>query len=258
MSELELPVGSLVLTDLHVDPADPVAVEELGRLLAACADAPVLLCLGDLFEYWLGPAQARGDGRVVLDLLASFPGRLHLVPGNRDVLAGDELAEVLGGPLLWEGARATLPDGTRALFLHGDELCLADRGYQRLRRVLRAPLPRALLRGLPGPVGHALARRLRRRSVSAVAAKAPLEVAQDPVEAARRLDAAGAGLLVCGHTHAFRDLALDGAGGPGRAGDDGGRLVVLDALGGGRDLARVTPTGLDFCASSSLLAGAAG
>jgi UDP-2,3-diacylglucosamine hydrolase len=237
-----------VLTDLHVDSEDPRAVAELGSLLELCADAPVLLLLGDLFEYWLGPSQASGPGgRQLLDLLAAFPGRVHLIPGNRDVLAGSELEAALGSPLLWHGCLARLDSGERLLFLHGDELCLADRSYQRLRRVLRARLPRTLLRGLPAPLGHVLARRLRQRSRGAVAAKAPLEVAQDPAEAARRLCASDADLLVVGHTHAFRDVPL---GAP----REGARLVVLDAVGGARDLLRIgrSLADLEFCASADL------
>ena len=243
MIELDLPAGSLVLTDLHVDGEDEQQRRAFADLLDRASEAPVLLILGDLFEYWLGPSQATSPGgRGLLDTLAAFPGRVHLVPGNRDVLAGGEVEAVLAGPLLWHGCVGRLPDGRRVAFLHGDELCLADRSYQRLRRVLRSGPVRGLLRSLPGFMGHGLARRLRRRSTAAVAAKAPLEVAQDATEAARRLDGTGAGLLVVGHTHAFREVDLPG----------GGRLVVLDAQGGDRDLARITPEGLEFSASAAL------
>ncbi len=243
MTELDLPVGSLVLTDLHVDPEDAAEVRAFGELLERATGAPVLLLLGDLFEYWLGPSQARGGGGAeLLAALAAFPGRVHLIPGNRDVLAGSELEAVLAGPLLWAGCVGRLPGGERVAFLHGDELCLADREYQRLRRLLRRGIVRGLFRALPGFVGHALARRLRRSSSAAVAAKAPLEVAQDPDAAAAHLADAEAALLVVGHTHAWRQVDLAG----------GGRMVVLDALGGERDMARVGPEGLDFCASAGL------
>ena len=243
---LLLPEGSLVLTDLHVDCASPAEVAEFEDLLERAAGAPVLLLLGDLFEYWIGPSQATDEGALrVLGALADFPGQVHLIPGNRDVLGGHELEAALGSPLLWHGCLAELDSGHKVLFLHGDELCLEDRPYLRLRRFLRNPLVRTCLRALPGFIGHRLARRLRRSSASAVAARAPLEVAQDPAEAGRRLEACDAEVLVVGHTHAWREVPTPG----------GGTMIVLDALGGPRDLLRIAggdDASLDFCASAGL------
>ncbi|MDF1801158.1 MAG: metallophosphoesterase [Planctomycetota bacterium] len=251
-TRLLLPEGSLVLTDLHVDCASPVEVAEFEDLLERAAGAPVLLLLGDLFEYWLGPSQVTYAGAPrVLAALSNFPGQTYLIPGNRDVLGGRELEAALGSPLLWHGCLAQLDAGHQVLFLHGDELCLDDRPYLRLRRFLRNPLVRTCLRALPGFLGHRLARRLRRSSANAIAARAPLEVAQDPAEAGRRLTASGAEVLVVGHTHAWREVPTPG----------GGTMFVLDALGGPRDLLRIPGVddhSLDFCASAGLGGSASG
>jgi len=119
--------------------------------------------------------------------------------------------------------------------------------YLRLRRWLRRPIVRGVLRALPAAVGRALARRLRSHSKLAVPAKAPLDVTQDLGEAARRLRAARATQLVVGHAHAFRDVQL------GSEGESGGRFCVLDAFGGDRDTLRIGSAGqLEFLSSREL------
>lgn len=233
---IELPERSLVIGDLHIDVdagSDSTAFSELADFLISSKDAPVLLILGDLFEYWLGRSHASSPGgKACLGLLASFKGQVILIPGNRDVLAGAEL-EAAGIKLAKDGLCATLPGGQEALFLHGDELCIRDLSYQRQRRILRHPILRSVARYLPIFVVRAIAHRLRNHSKKVTPTKAPLEVAQDLDEAARRLDKVGAQTLVVGHAHRYREEQLATSG----------RLIVLDAFGGQRDLVRIATKG---------------
>jgi len=240
---IELPEGSQVVGDLHLDVdggKDAPDLVQFARFLKG-SDAPVLVILGDLFEYWLGPSHtSTPGGRTVCQQLAAFPGRVVLIPGNRDVLAGSEL-EAFGIQLAPDGVLGSLPGGTKMLLLHGDELCIRDVNYQRLRRFLRSPLVRGTLRHLPAFATRAIARLLRKHSEKATPKKAPLEVTQDADEARRRLTAAGAGVLVAGHAHRFRDEALG----------DASRLLILDAFGGERDVLRVgEQAGLSFASSA--------
>lgn len=232
-----LPSGSLVITDLHLD-VEALATGGgpefalLERFVAAAAGAPGLVILGDLFEFWLGPSHVPA-ARPVLELLAGFPGVVHLIPGNRDVLMGAEVAP-FGIHLHRSGFAAGPTEGGRTplLCLHGDELCIHDRGYQRLRRTLRNPLVRGALRSLPRGLGRRLAERARSQSREAVAEKARGDLAQDRGEARRRLASAGAEALLVGHVHAFADERLPG----------GGRFAVLDAFDGNLgDLAAGAP-----------------
>ena len=242
--EVELPAGSLVIGDLHLD-VDAGATSPDGLQLEAFLDAhraaPVLVILGDLFEYWLGPSHAKSrGGRSILELIGRLPGAVYLIPGNRDVLAGDEL-EAAGIRVAKHGLLGTVPGGERLLLLHGDELSIHDTSYQRQRRILRNPILHATLRHLPGLITRALARRLRAHSMKATPAKAPLEVAQDPGEAARRLAATNAQTLVAGHAHRFRDELLSPFG----------RLIILDAFGGERDVLRIEEQAGLTCISSA-------
>jgi UDP-2,3-diacylglucosamine hydrolase len=227
--------GTLFLADLHLDAwrAEP------GRRFAAWVDAlpelPALVVLGDLFDAWVSPRQLELPGVAevcrALAARAARGTRLWLVPGNRDFLLGAAFERASGARLAPAGALFAC--GTsRLLALHGDELCTLDRAYQRLRRVMRSPLVLGLAPRVPLALGGAIGRRLRTASTRAVAAKPPAEKAMQAGEAERRLAAARADVLVCGHAHEFRDERLAA-----------GRWIVLDAFGGARDLLAVGAEG---------------
>ena len=68
--EVGLEVGARVIGDLHLDLEEPRDVERFVAYLAGLGSVPRLIVLGDLFEYWIGAAQARSDGgRRVLSAL---------------------------------------------------------------------------------------------------------------------------------------------------------------------------------------------
>lgn len=240
---VELPPGSVVIADLHLDGEAPEDAERFEALLASLSKAPVVAILGDLFEYWLGPGQAKMPGsKRFLDALRSFKGQLVFVPGNRDILAGAELEDALGSPILTDGFIGRLPAGERLLFLHGDELCVADVAYLRLRRLLRAKMPRFLARNLPGFVTRTLARRLRSHSSHTVKyKKSESEIGQDSVMAHELARAADCSAIIVGHAHAYRETAFEG----------GRKWYVLDAFGGERDCLRVTADGTPIFAETS-------
>lgn len=227
-----LPAGSLLIGDLHLDVELDPEVSGVGAFeawLHAARGAPALVVLGDLFEYWIGPAQERSAGaaRVFAALagLAAQGTSIELLCGNRDFLLSERAAQRAGARLHPEGLVGELPGGRRALVLHGDTLCTLDVGYQRLRRVLRSTPVQVLGPRLPAVLGSALARRLRRASSRATAGKPSEELALQPEAAARAMRASDCQYLLCGHAHRFRDEQLPG----------GGRLLVVDAFGGERD-----------------------
>jgi UDP-2,3-diacylglucosamine hydrolase len=160
----------------------------------------------------------------VLDALAACTRRgtsVELVPGNRDFLLGKAFEERTGARLHAEGFVGIARE-RRLLFLHGDTLCTKDKGYIRLRRVLRSRAVSWIAPRVPLAVGSQIARRLRRESVRALSQKLPEEKSIQRDAAVFEAHAERCDTLLCGHAHTFRDESLAGAV----------RLVVLDAFGG--------------------------
>jgi UDP-2,3-diacylglucosamine hydrolase len=103
--------------------------------------------------------------------------------------------------------------GERVLLMHGDALCTDDLGYQRLRRILRNPAVRFVLRHLGLDQRRALARRLRAGSRAHVGATAPQIMDVNAAAVAEAFRRSGVRTLVHGHTHrpAVHDITVDDA-----------------------------------------------
>lgn len=231
------PPEDWLIADLHLTDEGDALAQHFVAWLGEVPLSAQLWILGDLFEYWLGKVHLASPGFTpILDALQKRTGAggfTAVIPGNRDFLLGAAFRERTGVAIYPEGVRLQR-GAVKWLLLHGDELCTRDRGYQRLRRVLRAGWVQATLRRLPAGRQHALARRLRRASKRAVPQKRPDIVAMQPEEALARLRTQGAERLVCGHAHGFREHEWEG----------GLRWWVLDAFGAGaHDLLRVAADG---------------
>jgi UDP-2,3-diacylglucosamine hydrolase len=246
LPEVELATPLVVIADLHLDLGRAEGGEAFARWLEALRGARSLAILGDLFDVWVGPAQARLPGAArVLDALAGLTARgaqVLLVHGNRDFLLDASFERRTGARVLPDGFAAGLPGLGRALFVHGDTLCTLDVGYQRLRRVVRSGPVRWIAPRMPLALGSAVARRLRRASTQAVARKPSEEKSVQRGAADALARGAGAQLLVCGHAHEFRDERLAG----------GARWIVLDAWGGARDALVATGGGVRALAAAGL------
>src|SRR5205823_2517078 len=154
----------------HLDLGASESVETFARWIETLVRVPRLVILGDLFDVWVGPAQERMPGAPrVLDALRALVARgtaVAIVPGNRDFLLDRWFEERTGAQLFDEGFVGRVGD-QRVLCVHGDTLCTKDKGYQRLRRVLRSRPVVWLAPRLPLALGTRVAMRLRRASVKA-------------------------------------------------------------------------------------------
>lgn len=229
----DLVLGSAPLTvwtDLHLREAQPDEILAFAQQVDAVDSDRILLILGDLFDAWTGPESVGADAfaplRSTLRGRAAAGARTILLRGNRDVLMEPRQAEALGLELadrvLWEpprGRQEGAPAPAAILFSHGDEYCLNDAPYQKLRRTLRRAWVRAVLRALPARLRIAMGRRMRRHSQGAVARK-PLDVLSlELPAAAAALARVGARTAIIGHLHAAAEHDLG----------SGGRLQVLPA-----------------------------
>jgi UDP-2,3-diacylglucosamine hydrolase len=243
LPDVELPSGTKVIADLHLDVGTREGGERLLAWLAAEKDLPALVVLGDLFDVWVGPAQEAMPGAPpvieALRDLAKRGSQVHIVHGNRDFLLDRSFAERTGARIHPRGfvgcidrSKAGLPP-RRVLFIHGDELCTRDKAYQRLKKVVRSRIVTGLAPRLPLPVASRIARALRRTSVRAVAAKPAQHKAVQEGAARYQAEVRHADAVVCGHVHVFRDMRFP----------TGPRWIVLDAFGGDRDVLEIEEDG---------------
>jgi UDP-2,3-diacylglucosamine hydrolase len=209
---------SLLISDLHLDPARPAHLSALEALLENHAGkADRLYVLGDLFEAWIGDDDDSPFNRQAIDAFRRFSdagSELFFMHGNRDFLLGDKFADDCGGVLLDEGTVADLY-GTRALLMHGDNLCTEDHAYQQFRAMARDPQWQQGMLAKPLEERRALAQGMRMQSQGNNANKPENIMDVTPAEVVRVMEEAGVRHLIHGHTHrpAVHDVDLkDGTG----------------------------------------------
>ena len=166
-------------------------------------NADALYILGDLFESWVGddglalPLPAR-----VAPRLRSTAGRTptYFMHGNRDFMIARGFADATGIGLLDDPTVIDLY-GRRTVLLHGDTLCTDDTAYQAFRQQVRDPRWQQAALAKPLEERVAIARQMREQSEGAKQGKsmAIMDVNADAVAAA--FQAAGAELMIHGHTH---------------------------------------------------------
>ncbi len=226
----------VLVSDTHLSAGHPEGVERFLRFLRGpCAAASRVILLGDLFDFWVSPAQVRDPvlGGVFEGLRTLFAGGIDtcFIEGNRDFAATPELAAA--------GVRR-LPDvdviesGERRIVVtHGDLLCTRDVRYQALRRVVRRSLMRHVLRALPERAALRLGTGARAGSRRETMNKAYGDMGLVPDAVAALLRAHDADALVCGHVHWGKRFAIDIDGSPRdvvvlSAWEDSGTYVRLD------------------------------
>lgn len=197
-----MPAPTLLISDLHLDPARPRIQALFLRFLEDWRGrARALYILGDLFEAWIGDDGADAADPV-LAALAAFAERtpLYIMHGNRDFLLGERFCALTGAQLL---ADPTVLDlhGVPTLLMHGDSLCTDDVEYQTLRAKLRSPEWQAQVLAQPLEARLAMAQQARVESSARNQALAEylMDVNQGAVEQA--LLEHGVRRLIHGHTH---------------------------------------------------------
>jgi len=191
------------ISDLHLNLQQPAMTEGFLAYLKQLDDAEALYILGDFFEAWIGDDVPTPMTDAVESALAALSDRgckLFITHGNRDFLIGNAFCQRIGATLLDEQAVIDLGDH-KALLLHGDELCLDDVDYQKIRQLLRNPAWQAdfLSKSIPERIEFAKQARAQSKESGQMKADDIMDVTQSAVDAA--LDAAGTDLMIHGHTH---------------------------------------------------------
>ncbi len=188
---------------MHLTAADPAGIERFVRFLdGPCAAASRLLLVGDLFNVWIAPGQAREPALApVFERLRSLASRIDVgfVEGNRDFAASPELMRL--GVRRLDDVEVVESGARRVVVTHGDLLCTKDVRYQAFRRIARTQTVRHVLRRLSDRGAVRVADTARKGSERETSMKAHGDMGLDPIAVAAMLRTHDADALVCGHVH---------------------------------------------------------
>lgn len=198
-----------VISDLHLQ-SDEVGTFEAWRRYMGRTPADAVFILGDLFEVWVGDDAAAGPGfaadcAAVLAAAAQRAG-IFFMHGNRDFLVGERFLRDCRTTLLRDPTVLGFA-GKRWLLTHGDALCLADTEYMAFRAQVRDPAWQREFLARPLDERQAIARQLRAQSEARKRSGA-YYADVDAQAASAWLAAAGAQVLIHGHTHRPAEHAL--------------------------------------------------
>ena len=185
---LENPV---LISDLHLTTKKPATIMGFFRFMKDVAPHySELVILGDLFDFWIAQ----------LKLYSSLGHRLLIMPGNRDVMLGEDFARACGAELLAPQVKVNIK-GRDVLLSHGDEWCLRDKEYQAFRAMVRNPQWQRM--ALSKSVAERMAMATNARSQSEGDKTAKTEAEMDVVETAvaESARAFGVDCVIHGHTH---------------------------------------------------------
>lgn len=207
LNKIALPGKVWLASDIHLGPDIPQTARAFYAFLEhACEQADALLLCGDIFNAWIGDDLALSTTESWLleavDALRQTSARipLWLGHGNRDFLLGEQFARHVGAQMLPDTVELATQAG-RVVVSHGDEYCIADRAYQRYRRVVRNKSVQRLFLSLSPEIRLKIARSARRRSKAGYSYKSPTLTDVTPAAIEKTFSDTNTELLVHGHTH---------------------------------------------------------
>lgn len=160
-------MATYIIADLHLSESKPI----LTNALANFYDNNLylndkLIIAGDMFDFFVGvDRNSRFQQRIrQIILKAKARGIQTLFQcGNRDFLMDKDMAEYFGMKLIGDFYIIPTPDG-QALLIHGDQLCLHDRSYQKFRTMSKNKIIRFVFMALPLSWRKKIALKIRKKS----------------------------------------------------------------------------------------------
>lgn len=194
----------LFISDLHLSPLEPKITDCLLLFLEQEAPkAEALYVLGDLFEFWIGDDDITPLNQTVADAFLALNRKgvpIYYIHGNRDFLIGKQFAKAAGMILLPEHHVIDLY-GTPTLIMHGDTLCIQDKGYQKYRKKIRNPFLQWLFYRLPLPRRRKIGDKIRESSNARNSEISAAILDVDAQEIVRVMLENNVTQLIHGHTH---------------------------------------------------------
>ncbi len=195
--------GILFISDLHLDQNQTEISQHFEHFIKARAtDARALYILGDLFEIWLGDDDKAEHFQPLFDALNALSQhcRIFFLPGNRDFLVGQALADRIGMTLIEDEHIIELGQ-QRVALMHGDSLCVDDVEYQKFRQQVRHADWRQQFLARPLAERKAIADDLRRQSQAATRQKEYEIIDVNALAVEQCFARLAVDTLIHGHTH---------------------------------------------------------
>ena len=193
----------IFFSDTHLSPAQPDKTGFLIDFLNTHSKNTSFYILGDLFDIWIGPGHVKlldyADILNTFKKLTDSDVEINFIPGNRDYMVGQELADATGVKVLPEIFLLTLPN-KKVMLTHGDLLCTQDIAYQNYRRLMQSELVKSAARALPASVGTKLGKGLKTFSAGSDTARI-LPVKNIVPATIKRFFKQSFDAIVCGHIH---------------------------------------------------------
>ncbi|WP_372880697.1 UDP-2,3-diacylglucosamine diphosphatase [Psychromonas sp.] len=207
---------TLFIADLHLSENHPqVCTAFFNFLQHETENVQALYILGDLFEVWIGDDEHTPLMDEVALKLSAYASenniQVYYIHGNRDFMLGKKFARQSSMQLLPEHCEIDLY-GNNTLILHGDTLCLADKNYQKMRKVIHNPILQLLFNLLPLSLRKKIGWKIRTASQSKKVYKNReiMGVTEDEVK--RLMEKHNTQTLIHGHTHqvACHNMSIKG------------------------------------------------
>ncbi|MCP5078962.1 MAG: UDP-2,3-diacylglucosamine diphosphatase [Psychromonas sp.] len=198
-------MSTLFIADLHLSEQHPKITEAFFSFLDSnVRNVDALYILGDLFEVWIGDDEHTPLIDEVAQKLSAYSNNngvpVFYIHGNRDFMIGKRYAKQSSMQLLPEHYELTLY-GKRALLMHGDTLCLADKNYQKMRKVIHNASLQFVFNLLPLRFRKKIGWKIRTASQSKKVHKNSNVMGVTQSEVERLLVKHNCQTLIHGHTH---------------------------------------------------------
>lgn len=196
---------ALFISDLHLQESHPLTTQAFFDFLEDHArHAQQLYLLGDVFEYWAGDDDlVTPYNRKIAQAIrrTSDAGvEVFWIAGNRDFLAGKELAREAGMTLLSDPFVAQIGE-QRIVLTHGDAQCTDDVQYMAFRNMVRQPAWQEKFLAQSLEQRKAIIAGVRAESRSSQMSKS-MEIMDVNANAVSSLfDTTNTSLMIHGHTH---------------------------------------------------------
>jgi UDP-2,3-diacylglucosamine hydrolase len=241
---------TLFIADLHLSEHQPQITQAFFSFLEnETKNIDALYILGDLFEVWIGDDEHTPlmdeVARRLTAAAQSNQFKIFYIHGNRDFMLGKSYARQASMQLLSDHCEIALY-GNNTLIMHGDTLCLADKNYQKMRRVIHNPFLQFIFNLLPLCLRKKIGWKIRTASQAKKVYKHKNVMGVTESEVQRLMEKHHSQLLIHGHTHQAKEHHFQLAGKPARRFDVGDWSDSFSFVEAQKDMIKIIIKPIDY------------